>query len=153
MKVHKIKFKIVSHHHPIVQNSHRNHWKSLPQRRYGWYHLGREVSYLRLYFHHYITQRRAAASTVGDRLREDRRCFGFHHHGWSTTLDLPTTGPAVTRSIPFSQAFYIFSELFPFFLLLSDFLDWQPWILTTDTHQHISIFLVSGFGFFFISIS
>ena len=95
-----------------------------------------------------ITQRRAAASTIGDRLREDRRCFGFHHHGWSTTLDLLPTGPAVTRSIPFSQAFHIFRNYFHFFLLLLDFLDWQPWILTTDTHQHISIFLVSGFGYF-----
>ena len=138
-----------SPHHPIVQNSHGNHCKSLSQRRYGWYHLAR-VSYLRQYIHHYIDVRPPRRSATDWEKTGDVLA--------STTLDGPPLGSSTNRSScypehPFLASVLYFFGIISIFLLLLDFLDWQPRILTTDTYQHISIFLVSGFGYFFISIS
>ena len=123
-----------SHHHPIVQNSHRNHCKSLSQRRYGWYHSAREVSYLRLYFHHYNLK--TCGRLYGRRQTEGRPAMFWlpppwmvHHLGSSTNRSSCYPEHPFLASVPY------FSELFPFFsssfrlsrLTTLNSYYWYPW--------------------------
>ena len=101
-----------SHHHPIVQNSHGNRCKSLSQRRYGWYHLAREVSYLRLYFHHYNSK---TCGRLDDRRQtEGRPAMFWLPPPWSTTwiFNQPVQ---LLPGASLSRKRSIFLEFFPFF--------------------------------------